>query len=106
MGHNLSDLEAGGEFGGIEALVEKRSENTTKTGKPYLNLTIRDKTKSLNAKIWDYNPVVHGRVQEGTVCSFSGSVDTYQGNLQLKIHTVDISTNIVMDFAKSTRFNV
>lgn len=102
----LIDLEIGTGFANLHVLVEKRSEGVTKSGKPYLNLTVRDDSRSLNAKIWDYNRGTHGDLPEGCIVRIDGVVDEYQSAPQLKINNVSPSTESITKFAKSTRFDV
>lgn len=103
---NLADLKPGDYLDGESVLIEKRNEGTTKRGSPYLNLSVRDKTASLNAKIWDYNTITHGPMNVGNVVSIKATVDEYQGNNQLNITAVAESHADVSEFAKKTKFDV
>lgn len=102
----LSNLQTGMTFEGMHVLVEKRSEGITKTGKPYLNLTVRDQKTALNAKIWDYNKESHGDIPEGDVVCISGAVEEYQGSPQLRIYAASESLEDMSKFVKSSRFDV
>lgn len=102
----LIDLEIGAAFGNLHVLVEKKSEGVTKSGKPYLNLTVRDDSRSLNGKVWDYSREFHGDVLDGSVVCIDGAVDEYQGAPQLRINTITPSSESITKFAKSTRFDV
>jgi 3'-5' exoribonuclease len=101
----MKDLTEGSEFN-LVVLVEKKKESTTKGGKAYLDLTVRDETKALNAKIWEFNPLEHFFITEGSVVGIIGTVESYNGNLQLKVKSV-LKTGVdPMQFARRTRFDV
>lgn len=88
-------------------LIEKKNELVTKNGKPYLNLTVRDKTGSVNGKLWGYKPETEFWIKEGVVASIDADVDEYNGAIQLNIKRIEENNKIQADeFAKKTRFDV
>ena len=91
---------------GVIVLIEKLQEGTTKAGKPFLTLNVRDKTGSVGAKIWDYNNDKHGILREGSVVVIWASVDEFNGAVQLNIRQIEQSLEDPTQFYKSTRFHV
>ncbi|MGL4208155.1 MAG: OB-fold nucleic acid binding domain-containing protein, partial [Candidatus Adiutrix sp.] len=74
-------------------LVFSASKAETKTGKPYLNLEIGDKTGRLNAKVWSeakegedlkFQDLMH-ILAKGQVAQVTGRTSQFNGNLQLTI---------------------
>jgi 3'-5' exoribonuclease len=103
---SIKELKKGDHVDSLEVMVEQRSEATTKSGKAYLNLTLRDETGSIPTKLWDFNPTLHGAVVAGKVFFVNGVVDEYNGALQLTIRGLDESNASPDKFAKKTKFNV
>lgn len=57
----------------------------TRNGKPYDNLTLQDKTGTLDAKIWDPNSGAIADYDEMDFVEVFGEVTSYNNNLQLNI---------------------
>jgi len=91
---------------GVTVLIEKRQEQTTKAGKPYLSLVVRDKSVSMNAKLWDYSEARHGKLSEGSTVNIWATVDEFAGTLQLNIKDVGEALADATEFYKRTRFDV
>jgi len=102
----IATLTKGMILDGVSVLVEKKSEGTTKTGKAFLNLTARDKTGSIAAKLWEYSAEAHGFIREGEVVAIWGSVDEYNGSLQLVVRGIEPSLETADKYLKSSKFNV
>ena len=60
----------------------------TKSGKPYDNVILQDKTGSLDAKIWDPGSVGIDEFDAMDYVAVTGDVTSFQGNLQLSIKRV------------------
>lgn len=58
---------------------------TTKSGKPYFNLTLQDKTGTLDAKVWDTGSSGIEEFDQLDYIYVSGDITSYQGNLQCSI---------------------
>jgi len=86
--------------------IESMSLNTAKNGKEFLNLKLRDKGSSVDAKLWGYSPLEYGWIKEGTVVLVHGKMDEYNGNKQLIIDEMFLSHAPASDFQKSTRFDI
>jgi len=103
---NLKDLKTGTTFEGIDVLVVKRSDATTKGGKPYLNLVVRDKTAELSAKLWNDSIKAAEFFKEGQTVMIWGATEEYNGNPQLNIKDAAPSHADISQFAKQTEFKV
>ena len=57
----------------------------TKSGKPYDNVILQDKTGTLDAKIWDPGSVGIDEFDAMDYVAVTGDVTSFQGNLQLSI---------------------
>jgi 3'-5' exoribonuclease len=102
----LSDLKANDNVEGISVLIESLSVQKTKSGKDYLNMSVRDQDSSVNAKLWDYIPEKHSHVRVGSVINIWATVDFYQGNPQLNVKQLETSLEDPLIFAKKSRFAV
>ena len=60
----------------------------TKSGKPYDNVLLQDKTGTLDAKIWDPGSVGIDEFDALDYVAVTGDVTSFQGNLQLSIKRV------------------
>jgi 3'-5' exoribonuclease len=102
----LSSLKENDSVEGINVLIESLSVQKTKSGKDYLNMSVRDKESSVNAKLWDYKPEQHKQFHVGAVVSIWATVDFYQGQPQLNIKQAESSLEDPMSFAKSTSLDI
>ncbi len=66
-------------------LCKYKQQAVTKTGKPYENVVLQDKTGTLDAKIWDPASVGINEFEMMDYIAVTGDVSSYQGNLQLSI---------------------
>ena len=55
-------------------LVKQKRLATTKTGKPYLNLILADRTGDLEAKVWDKADQLSSLFQDGDIIEFRFNV--------------------------------
>lgn len=103
----LSEIKTGETIEGLSVLVEKCSVSMTKTGKPYLNLNIRDKHTSVSAKLWDYDPVKHAEAKANEVIFVHGTTSEFNGQMQVTITGMKRNAaGKVSDYIKSTRFDI
>ena len=65
----------------------KRSAET-RNGKPYDNLTLQDKTGTLDGKVWDPNSSGIAEYDEMDFIEVYGEVTSYNNNLQLNIKQI------------------
>lgn len=66
-------------------LVRKITQGVTKNGKPYLSVTLLDKTGTLEGKIWDPDSPGIEDFSEGDYVSVTGEINVYNNNNQIKI---------------------
>ncbi len=99
-GISVSDLASQPEnqlFDGI-FLVLSRQQRTTKSGKPYLSLTLGDRTGQIESRIWDpSDPRVATPFDRGDVLKVRGSVARFDGSLQLKVEMLRLATEQEFD---------
>lgn len=69
-------------------LCKFKQATLTKSGKPYDNVILQDKTGTLDAKIWDPGSVGIDEFDAMDYVAVTGDVTSFQGNLQLSIKRV------------------
>jgi len=82
-------------------LVTHKAMPLSKNGKPYLNLTLTDRTGSLDARVWDNASQVSERFGDTDFVRVKGTTVLYQDRLQLHVQTlerVEESTVSATDF--------
>jgi len=102
------DLKKGDSVEGIDLLVEKKQDGIAKNGKPYANVTLRDKTGSISGKIWE-DVLVRcqtSALQEGNVISVSGAIEEYNSSLQFRITDFAGSFTSPDEFMKKSTFSI
>ena len=77
-----------GERVGEIYLCKHKQTAMTKNGKPYENLTLQDKTGTLDAKIWDPNSQGIEDFDTMDYIHVVGDVINYQGAMQLNVKRV------------------
>lgn len=92
----IETLQEGERIGEVYLCRQKQSL-LTKAGKPYENLTLQDKTGSLNAKIWDVNSSGIGEFDALDYIYVVGDVTSFQGALQLNIRRLKKMDASAMD---------
>ncbi len=80
----IKDMREGGRVHDIY-LCKHKAAAVTKTGKPYENVILQDKTGSLDAKIWDPNSPGIGDFDAMEYVEVCGDLTSFQGVLQLSI---------------------
>lgn len=66
-------------------MVSSVVSGVTNSGAPYLNLTIQDNTKAIEAKLWDVKPEIQKQIEAGKVYEFDLEIHKYKNNLQAKV---------------------
>jgi 3'-5' exoribonuclease len=73
-------------------LVLVKQQRTTRQGKPYLNLTLGDKTGSLEARIWDiHDPRIARDFEQGSIVKVRASASRYDDRLQMKVDNLRVA---------------
>ena len=76
----VAQMARGDDIEGFYVLKSAFSK-VANNGKPFLNLTLSDRTGAVDAKVWDY-PGPIGAADEGKVVKIRGSVSEFRGALQ------------------------
>ena len=85
--HYITNLSEGQKF--IDFFyVEMKETKSTRSGKIYLDLKLRDKTGSVNSKIWDKAQKYSALFSKEDFVKVQAVVETYQGSMQLKIEKI------------------
>ena len=85
--HFINEIKAGEQIREIY-MVKDVKQAVTKNGKPYLNVTLQDKTGTINAKIWDPDSPGIEDFEALDYISVGAESQEYQGNMQLIIRQV------------------
>lgn len=94
---DLASLEEGRNFDSFFLLLVKQ-QRTTRTGKPYLNLMLADKTGQLEARVWDpSDPRIAKDVDRGDVVKVRGSAVRFDDRLQIKVDQLRKATTAETD---------
>jgi 3'-5' exoribonuclease len=72
----------------IFLIVSKCEVKTSKTGKLFLNLELRDKSTALPSKVWDNAEEYSKKLKEGTVVKVAGQIEDFNGSPQIKIDKI------------------
>jgi 3'-5' exoribonuclease len=88
---DLAGFEEGKLFDGY-FLVLARQLATTKSNKPYLNLTLGDKTGSMEGRVWEpADPRIAKDFERGEIVKVRGSISRYNDRAQMKIDQLRLS---------------
>ena len=69
-------------------LVREKGQGTTRNGKPFLTLTLSDKTGEVPAVVWEKAEEISALFAEGDTVVVAGSASSYRGRLQLTVSTL------------------
>jgi 3'-5' exoribonuclease len=69
-------------------LVKDMSRAETRSGKPYLMLTLMDRTGEIGARLWENADAFLAICEPGSLVQVTGQGQAYRGTLQLKIDNV------------------
>lgn len=83
----LKDIKEKGKVEDI-FLVAKKEMGMSKTGKPYLNIKLLDRTGDMEARIWDDAEDLSRKFERNDFVKIKGSAIAYQGGLQLNISEI------------------
>jgi 3'-5' exoribonuclease len=78
-------------------LVKSARIAETKAGKPYLILTVMDKSGEISGPAWDDAEALGERCQPGNFIRLLGQVQSYREKLQLKIEGVEVLSETDVD---------
>jgi 3'-5' exoribonuclease len=80
----IRDLEEGQPVSEVFVL-ESKALGTTRAGKPYLTLVLRDRTGQIEAKVWEEAAAINEQLAGAQFVHVSGSIEVYGKRLQLKV---------------------
>ncbi len=69
-------------------LVSNKVLLVSNSGKPYINLSLRDRTGQVECRVWDRAEEIAKRFERDDIVEASGNAILYQGRIQLKVHDV------------------
>ena len=85
----LADLTEGTAVNTQAAVLQKKLLPFKSKSGSFLALTLGDRSGSLDAKVFNNGEEIAARIREGGIVSISGRAESYQGNLQLNLDTVE-----------------
>lgn len=80
----IKDMKPDDRVGGCYLVTEKRVAKT-KNGKPFLSLTLADRTGEVAAKVWDEVEAFSGRFVEGDIVEVEGLLGSFRNQLQMTV---------------------
>lgn len=99
---SLSKVAPGMTIDGVHVVITEKKVGTTKTGKPYADIVVRDSADTLKCKMWNYTN--HDSIAIGKVIVISGEISAYQGENQCVISGWSPSDKSPTEFFKRSRF--
>jgi 3'-5' exoribonuclease len=84
----IADLKTGDRFDDLFR-VQAMREALTKAGKPYIALTVADKTGELGGNIWDDVDALRGICRVGNFVKIRGRVEEYNQKPQLRLEAIE-----------------
>jgi 3'-5' exoribonuclease len=69
-------------------LVKDMNRAETRAGKPYLILTLMDRSGEIGARLWENADAFLGACEPGNLVQVTGQAQAYRGTLQLKVDSV------------------
>ena len=70
-------------------LVKEKRVLKTRNGKPFLNLTLADRTGEIPAKVWDRAETLSSLFQKGDIVQVVGHAGSYRDQIQLTVSELD-----------------
>jgi len=70
-------------------LVTNKSVLRTNAGKPYLNITLKDKSGEIEGRVWDNVEEISSRFSSYDFVKITGSLVNHQGKFQVKVLDLD-----------------
>ena len=88
----VAQMARGDDIEGFYVLKSAFSK-VANNGKPFLSLTLSDRTGAVDAKVWDY-PGPIGAADEGKVVKIRGSVSEFRGALQVTVERIRLAGDV------------
>lgn len=77
-----------GDTASLFLLLTKIEKKSSRAGKEYLDLELRDKSTSMSAKMWDGFEVFYNAAEEGMIVKINCQFDEFNGIPQLKVKNI------------------
>ena len=90
-------------------MVKEMSRAETRSGKPYLIMTLMDRSGDMAGRLWENADALIGLCEPGNLVEISAQAQEYRGSLQLKIDTIRQVDKDAVDpslFIQSSRKNI
>jgi 3'-5' exoribonuclease len=89
---DLATFDEGRSFDGF-FLVLSKQQRSTKTNKPYLNLSLGDKTGQIEARVWDpADPRIAKDFNQGDIVKVRGTATRFDDRNQMKVEQLRLAT--------------
>jgi len=69
-------------------LLRKKEMQRTKDNKPYLRLSVCDKTGSLEARVWENAEAYNAQIEAGQAVVVKGTLELWKDALQIKVESI------------------
>ncbi|MEJ5349767.1 MAG: HD domain-containing protein [Desulfosoma sp.] len=86
--HRISDIGPNQEVTGV-FVVDEKQLRTTKNGKPFLTLKLRDKTGSLTARLWENAEEASQAMAGHKVFQVQGRSELFRDEIQIHVHSFE-----------------
>lgn len=73
-------------------LIRRIELRSTRSGSDFLSTELGDKTTTLNANVWEGFTEVAAKGKVGDVVKVAGTVEEYQGSLQIRVSSIRLAT--------------
>jgi 3'-5' exoribonuclease len=71
--------------------LKKKELSLTQGGKPFLKLTLSDKSGRMEAKVWENAEAADEMVATGAAVFVNGRVDSFKGDLQIRVDSIRLA---------------
>jgi 3'-5' exoribonuclease len=103
----ISDLKPGDSIFGEVFAVRSYKKSATRNNKPYIDLELADRSGAVKAKIWSDDLASCDVVGDGDVVSLNGTVEDFQGALQIKITNLTKTEKFdLTDLQQRSKFDI
>lgn len=88
-------------------LVKTKRQGQTKSGAPFLSLTLSDKTGDIETRVWERADTLGALFKEGDIIKVTGKAGSYRNQVQLTLSGIEPSTedNISL-FLETSPFDI
>lgn len=81
-------------------LVQEKHMSLGKNGRPFLSMTLADRTGRIDAKMWDNVEEIAQEFATGDLVQIKGQVQLFQSRKQLIVHRVEKSKEMIADMSE------